>query len=196
MLLILAAVVASPAWGEPADLAEAFRGLAARRFEPGVCAAADPSAAAAAAFLRRGDPAPDFSGRDLFGLNLRLSEYRGRVVLLDFWASWCGPCRQTAPMVSGLADYYQDSGLAVIGVNEDDDAGRAREFSNSHRLGYPSLYDSNRFVQSQYNIRSYPSFVLIGRNGEFLMQIVGVVDIRKVVAETLKAQFGQGTNLH
>ncbi|HSN70388.1 MAG TPA: TlpA disulfide reductase family protein, partial [Steroidobacteraceae bacterium] len=86
-----------------------------------------------------GDPrlAPDFALRSLDQGNQRLSEYRGDVVVLCFWASWCGDCRRRLPQLNELYDEHRAAGLAVLGINLDEDAGRAREFARVLGLEFP-----------------------------------------------------------
>src|SRR5271157_5107461 len=82
-------------------------------------------------------PAPDFSLTDLAGKKLRLSNYRGQVVLLDFWASWCDPCKREIPHFIEMQDRYGPQGLQVVGISMDDDEKLAREFQEQFKMNYP-----------------------------------------------------------
>jgi peroxiredoxin len=121
----------------------------------GVCAAAlTPSA-----------PAPDFTLRSMDGQNLRLQEQRGRVVMVNFWATWCGPCRQEMPHLNRLYEKYRGSGFVVFGVNVDEDARNAAAVASKMGLRFPVLRDADKAVSKQYDLSAMPSTVLIDRDG-------------------------------
>jgi peroxiredoxin len=112
-----------------------------------------------------GGLAPDFSLRTLDGPNLRLQEQRGRVVLVNFWATWCGPCRQEMPHLSRLYDKYRSSGFVLLGVNVDDDTRHAVELATKLGLKFPVSLDSDKKVSRLYDLTAMPSTVLIDRDG-------------------------------
>lgn len=96
---------------------------------------------------------------------LRLADQRGKVVLLDFWATWCGPCARTTPMLVRLARRFRERGLVVWGVNVDQYGPEAVPmFMRRFRVDYPVVYDSGA-VSEQYNVRALPTVVLIDRQG-------------------------------
>lgn len=111
------------------------------------------------------DAAPDFTLKSLEGSNLRLEEYRGRVVLLNFWASWCGPCRQEMPLLDRLHHRYEDTGFAVLGVNVEGETGPAREIVEKTNVTFPILIDDGQKVSALYNLEAMPSTVVIDRDG-------------------------------
>jgi peroxiredoxin len=110
-------------------------------------------------------PAPDFTLRSVGGPNLRLQEQRGRVVMVNFWATWCAPCRQEMPQLNKLYDKYRASGFVLLGVNIDDDAGRATELASKLGLKFPVLLDTDKAVSRLYELSSMPTTVLIDRDG-------------------------------
>jgi len=110
-------------------------------------------------------PAPDFTLRVLDGPNLRLQEQRGRVVMVNFWATWCGPCREEMPHLSQLYDKYRAAGFVLLGVNVDDDAGRAVDVAAKLGLKFPVLFDTDKRVSRLYDLSAMPSTVLIDRDG-------------------------------
>jgi peroxiredoxin len=134
---------------------------AARLLAAALCAAASLSAAAA---LTTG-PAPDFTLHSVGGSNLRLKEQRGQVVLLNFWATWCGPCREEMPHLNRLYEKYRASGFLLLGVNVDDDARRAAGTSSKLGLQFPVLLDTDKKVSQLYQLSTMPSTVLIDRDG-------------------------------
>jgi peroxiredoxin len=111
-------------------------------------------------------PAPDFTLRTLEGQNLRLGEQRGRVVLVNFWATWCGPCRQEMPHLNKLYEKYKASGFVLLGVNVDDDTKQAAGVANKLGVKFPVLPDAEKRVSRQYDLSAMPSTVLIDRDGK------------------------------
>lgn len=114
----------------------------------------------------RQSSAPDFTLKSHEGENLRLSEYRGNVVLINFWASWCGPCRQEMPVLSELHDKYQALGFTVLGVNVESDSGKARKLLKDLPVSFPVVFDNDSVVSKQYDVVAMPSTVLVDRNGK------------------------------
>ena len=109
--------------------------------------------------------APDFTLKSLEGTNLRLDEYRGQVVLLNFWASWCGPCRQELPLLDRINARYQDAGFAVIGVNVEGQMGPASEMAKKAGISFPTLVDENQRVSEMYELEAMPTSVVLDRDG-------------------------------
>ena len=129
----------------------------------GVALIACAGAAAAAVVLSA--LADDFTLRTMGGPNLRLQEQRGRVVLVNFWATWCGPCRQEMPHLNRLYEKYRGSGFVLLGVNVDDDTRNAADVSAKLGLKFPVLLDTDKKVSRQYELSAMPSTVLIDRDG-------------------------------
>jgi peroxiredoxin len=109
--------------------------------------------------------APDFTLESHEGENIRLSEYRGEVVLINFWASWCGPCRQEMSVLSELHDKYHALGFTVLGVNVEADTRKARKLLQDLPVSFPVVFDSNSVVSKQYDVVAMPSTVLVDRDG-------------------------------
>jgi peroxiredoxin len=110
--------------------------------------------------------APDFTLRSAAGPNLRLHEQRGQVVLINFWASWCGPCRQEMPHLSRLYDKYKSAGFVLLAVNIDDDAKVGANTAARWGLKFPVLLDTDKSVSRLYALGSMPATVLLDRDGK------------------------------
>jgi len=135
-------------------LAVSLQTLAAPEFEP----------AGAHADLV-GKPAPDFTLRALSNENRRLSEHLGEVVLINFWGSWCGSCRQQMPQLDQLYQKYRLAGLTLLSVNLDESAARAAEMVRALKISYPVLMDERKQVSRAYRIDTLPVTVLVDREG-------------------------------
>ncbi len=109
--------------------------------------------------------APDFTLKSRDGKNVRLSDLRGQVVLLNFWASWCGPCRQEMPILDDLHNKYKSLGFSVLGVNLDAKPKKAIGYLKDTPVTFPVLYDPKGITSEQYGVSAMPSTVIIDRNG-------------------------------
>jgi peroxiredoxin len=130
----------------------------------GMTAAVVMATSAVSAGLKQ-SKAPDFTLVSNAGENLRLSEYRGDVVLINFWASWCGPCRQEMPVLSALHDKYSALGFTVLGVNVESDSGKARKLLQQLPVSFPVVFDHDSVVSREYDVVAMPSTVLVDRDG-------------------------------
>ena len=109
--------------------------------------------------------------------NLSLGALRGRPVLLDFWATWCEPCRIEAPIVDRVARRWKDRDLAVVGVNTDTaDQGDPRAFALSHGLSYPIVRDEQGSASHAYGVEELPTLVIISRSGKIIAVRTGIAD--------------------
>jgi len=123
------------------------------------------AATALAASALSGQAAPDFVLKSASGENLRLSEYRGDVVMINFWATWCGPCRQEMPLLDELYGRYQRVGFSLLGVNIDDDSRRAMQMVEDLGVSFPVLFDESKEVSRMYQVDAMPVTVLVDRQG-------------------------------
>lgn len=112
-----------------------------------------------------GSAAPDFALKSSTGKNLRLSEYRGDVVMINFWATWCGPCRQEMPLLDELYQRYERVGFNLLGVNIDDDSRRAMQMIDELGVKFPVLFDARKEVSKLYEVEAMPVTVLVDREG-------------------------------
>ena len=112
-----------------------------------------------------GELAPQFELRNADGTVVRLSDFRGRVVWINFWATWCGPCRRELPEIARLAAEFGDEDLVVLAVNQEQSATAARDFWEELGLDLPILLDSSGDVSNQYRLRGLPDNFFIDREG-------------------------------
>src|SRR5216684_6754256 len=120
-----------------------------------------------------GKPAPDFALRSMDGKNRRLSEFRGQVVLVNFWARWAGDSRQEMPALDRINTTYNRAGLVVLGVSVDEDLGRAREFAGAMKVSYPIMFDTGAAIGRDYLLQKMPMTILVDRAGVVRYSNVG-----------------------
>jgi len=109
--------------------------------------------------------APNFTLKSYTGSNQKLSEFRGKVVLLNFWASWCGPCRQEMPLLNSLHKKYKKLGFAVMGINVEEDSRKAKQIVKEVGIKFPILFDTENKVSDLYDVSAMPSTIIIDRSG-------------------------------
>jgi len=119
-----------------------------------------------------GQKAPDVSA-SANGKTFSLSDFRGRVVLLDFWASWCGPCRSALPKLKQLQAAYGGDQFVVISISEDNDQRTWQAFVSSHQMTWLQHFDANGSIRKDFGVEGLPTYVLIGRDGTILNRYVG-----------------------
>jgi peroxiredoxin len=152
-----------------------------RRLLPGLClilgavltTASLVASSSAAAPTLVGRDAPDFVLKGMDGRNLRMSEFRGQVVLVNFWARWAGDSRQEMPALDRINTTYSRAGLVVIGVSVDEDLSRAREFAGAMKVSYPILFDTGSDIGRDYYLQKMPMTILVDRAGVVRYSTVG-----------------------
>jgi cytochrome c biogenesis protein CcmG/thiol:disulfide interchange protein DsbE len=120
--------------------------------------------------------APDFSLPQLTGKPLKLSDYRGKMVLLDFWATWCDPCREEIPRFVDIQNKYGSQGLQIIGVSMDDGPEPVQEFYQHFKMNYPVVMGNARIGELYGGILGLPIAFLIKRDGRIYSRHVGATD--------------------
>src|SRR5215471_17046562 len=124
-------------------------------------------------FVRDPDPAPDLKAKDLNGQELSLEAYKGKVVLLNFWATWCGPCRAEIPSLIRLQEAYKDR-LQIIGMDVDDDEEQLRAFARNQGINYPVAMTSLPVRLAYGGIGALPTLFVINRESKVVQKHVGL----------------------
>lgn len=137
-----------------------------------------------------GSAAPDFTLKDIAGKDNALSSFRGKVVLLEFWATWCPPCKASIPELLELQNKYHEKGFTVIGVSLDtgsDAAAHVAQFCSANGITYPVLIADDN-VSAAYQVMSIPTGFLISRDGTVIASYIGYFDgyIKKVSSDIEK----------
>lgn len=117
-------------------------------------------------------PAPDFTLKDINGKQVALSEHRGKVIFVDFWASWCPPCRNSIPEVEKLYDRYKDERVLVLGINVEGDASAAKKFAASKGMRYTVLVGDQQTARA-YKVSGIPAFFIIDPEGKLVQRYTG-----------------------
>jgi peroxiredoxin len=112
------------------------------------------------------DTAPDFSLPSNSGKAMKLSEQRGNVVMLNFWASWCGPCRQEMPLLDAMSQRYSAAGFVLLGIDVEEDNTDAKKIIKDLKISYPVLFDTENKVSKLYSVETMPTTVMVDKKGQ------------------------------
>ena len=133
-----------------------------------------------------GSVAPDFTLPQLSGAPLKLSDYRGKVVLLDFWATWCEPCRQEIPHFVDLQNKYGTQGFQIIGVSMDDGPGPVRQFYQQFKMNYPVVMGNAKTGELYGGVFGLPIAFLLDRDGKVRLRHIGATDVSVIEKEIVE----------
>ncbi|WP_438311552.1 thiol-disulfide oxidoreductase ResA [Sporosarcina sp. FA9] len=123
--------------------------------------------------LQVGDIAPDFALFDLNGESHQLSEYKGRGVFLNFWGTWCAPCKKEMPAMGRQYQVYKDQGVQILAVNIAESDLKVRAFAEQYGMVFPTLIDTTKSVMQTYNVKPLPTTLLINPDGKIVKIITG-----------------------
>lgn len=134
-------------------------------------------------------PAPDFSLTTFSGQPIHLADQRGKVTIINFWASWCDTCPGEAPILNSLWGDYQNQGVLLIGITHLDNPGDSLAFMKQYAMNYPAAPDNGNHAGDAYHIKQVPETYLIDQRGQIVYAIHGPLD--KNTAQTLRAKLDQ-----
>lgn len=146
--------------------------------------------------LTVGMAAPDFTLPDLGGKNQKLSDYRGKVVFLNFWATWCKPCKDEMPAMQASYDKLRDQGLVVLAVNELEDTEKVIEHVRKHGHTFPVVMDHDNVVANRYGVVGLPASFIVDRQGIVREQIMGSLLTENRIAELVNRYGGPGPSAY
>lgn len=133
------------------------------------------------------NPAPDFTLKSLSGQNLNLTEQRGKITVINFWASWCGPCRKEMPILQSFHEKYTDLGVQVWGVNVEQENQAGRDFISKVNVNFPILFDDKNTLSALYQVDAMPTTVVVDRSGQVRYVFRGYKDgYEKKYAKAIK----------
>jgi peroxiredoxin len=166
-----------------ASIAAVGLGMAALPLLPGLGGTASPTALEAAGVCDgKGRKAPEFSLKDINGKNVRLADYQGKVVLINFWATWCPPCKHEIPIFVDLQQRYRDQGLVFLGISVDDPVDVLKPFVSQWKMNYPVLVGLGREdVQDAYGpMFGIPVTIVVSRSGQVCTRYFGLRSKQKL----------------
>ena len=133
-----------------------------------------------------GKPAPDFMLKDLDGNEVKLADFEGQVVIVDFWATWCGPCLQEMPTWVDLQSRYASRGFSMIGISTDNDTAAVRPFAEKNKLNFPVLLADNKVRRDYGGIRSIPTTFVIDMKKVVRYTFQGVPEDRAIFQQRIE----------
>jgi Peroxiredoxin len=134
--------------------------------------------------------APDFELKDLNGKLVHLHEYRGKAVLLNFWATWCVPCKEETPWLIAFQKQYGPEGLVILGVAMDGTVENVKKFTKTQQINYPVLFGNQR-IADQYYVKGLPASIFIDRKGRITDQVPGAA-ARSILENEIKLALVNG----
>lgn len=139
--------------------------------------------------LAPGKPFPDFQETDVTGNPLSISKYKGKVVLIDFWATWCPPCVAEIPDLQKAYDKFHDKGFEVVGISLDVEKGKLEQFVKQRKIAWPQFFDGKRWenkLAQKYGVDQTPTTYLIDKDGNIIKRLDPGDDIEAEIAKALK----------
>ncbi|HLH24523.1 MAG TPA: TlpA disulfide reductase family protein [Chloroflexota bacterium] len=141
------------------------------------------AACGAPAAARLGSPAPDFTLQTVDGTSVQLAQFKGKPVWINFWATWCVPCREEMPAMQELYDQYRDQGLVILAVNMEEDAPTVRRWIESGGYTFTFVLDDQGQQVKRYNVTAAPTSYFVGRDGIIRDQKLGQISRDEMVAK-------------
>jgi peroxiredoxin len=139
--------------------------------------------------LEPGKPFPDFSEADVEGKPLSISKFKGKVVLVDFWATWCMPCVLELPEIQKAYEKFHDKGFEVVGVSLDEDKSRLQQFVKQKKMPWPEFFDGKKWENKlavKYGVDSTPTGYLLDRDGKIILKVSNPEELEAFVAKAVE----------
>lgn len=134
---------------------------------------------------RRGGRAPDFKLQNLEEQTISLSDFKGKPVLINFWASWCGPCAFEMPFLQQIYEEWSDRGLVLLAINVGESSSTVEKFMQEHNLSFSVLLDTKKVVTREYNIVAYPTTFFIDKDGVIQDIVIGAFTNKEIIERKL-----------
>ncbi len=141
-----------------------------------------------------GDDAPDFSVPAVPSGSVDLKAYRGQIVVLNLWATWCPPCVEETPSLVQFAEKMKTQGVVVLGVSVDEDAGALRDFVANNHIGYPVGRDPDRTLSARYGTYQFPETYILDRHGRVAEKLIGAIDWDDARIQNFVLDLAHGTS--
>jgi thiol-disulfide isomerase/thioredoxin len=123
--------------------------------------------------VKIGNLAPEFSAVDLNGKTVHLADYHGKPILLNFWATWCGPCLREMPFLQKIYEDYSNAGLVIMAINIQENSAKIKEFLLTNHLTIPAFLDKSGIISDEYGIASIPTTFFLDKDGIIRQKIIG-----------------------
>lgn len=136
--------------------------------------------------LATGKPAPDFIAKDLTGKEYRLSELKGKGVILNFWGTWCEPCRDEMPALQEMSETLKNQGVLVLGVNNGESDVTVQAFVKQYGLTFPILLDKRLDISKAYQVVNLPTTYFIKHDGTLAMRVIGPLNVNTILDNAKK----------
>lgn len=136
--------------------------------------------------IQTGKPAPEFIAKDLNGKEVRLSQLKGKGIILNFWGTWCVPCREEMPTLEQISKEYADKGIMVLAVNNGESLVTVKGFADQYKLTFPILLDPKLDISRAYQVITLPTTYFIKPDGTVAKKIVGGPISRDVILDNIK----------
>jgi peroxiredoxin len=158
-----------------------LKSIIAKNEDPDLTAAAKAGLAMMA--IRPGQKPPAITAKDLTGNALTLDQYAGKVLLIDFWATWCGPCREEMPNVKKIYSQYKDQGFAILGISLDRDQTELDKYIKEQSIEWPQVFEGGQDIAEKYSVTTIPHMLLLDRQGVIRYMDKRGPELEKAVAE-------------
>jgi peroxiredoxin len=151
----------------------------------------EPASPAKPIALKAGVTAPDFKLKTPQGKNLSLRSFRGKPVLMNFWATWCGPCVEEMHILQQISKEWSNKGLIILGINEGDPANKVTGFMQRYEIAFPVLMDGDQEVARLFSVRYMPTSVLIDKDGVIQVVAFGGFDTKEQLVSKMLSKVGK-----